>query len=88
MEKKKEKKQRVPQLTVQEAEALGVQAYRLLTFVDAERLGFGSRYNLRRAAKRGRLSFVKLGPRSLRLRPADLEAFVRANTHLAREQAR
>jgi hypothetical protein len=59
---------------------------RLLTFREAQDLGFGSRYSLRRWARLGRISVVKLGARTLRLRQADLEAFVKANIQLAREK--
>ncbi len=61
---------------------------KLLTFAEAEQQGLGSRYTLARWARLGKLPVVKLGKRSLRLRPSDLEAFIRANTQPAREAGR
>jgi hypothetical protein len=61
---------------------------RLLTFKEAQELGFGSHYSLRRWARIGRISVVRLGARTLRLRQADLEAFVKDNIQPAREGSR
>ena len=60
---------------------------KLLTFREAQELGFGSHYSLRRWARLGRLSFVRLGERTYRLRQSDLETFVRQNHVPARESA-
>ena len=61
---------------------------KLLTFQEAGERYSMSRYTLRRWARLGRLPVVRLGTRTLRLRPEDLEAVVQANWHPAREPQR
>lgn len=61
---------------------------KLLTFKEAGETYGVSRFTLRRWARLGRLPVVRLGARTLRLRPEDLEAVVQANWHPAREPGR
>jgi hypothetical protein len=61
---------------------------KLHTFQEAEEQGYGSRYSLRRWARIGKLSVVRLGARTLRLRQSDLDDFVRRNLRPARESDR
>lgn len=61
---------------------------KLLTFREAGETYRVSRFTLRRWARIGRLPVVRLGVRTLRLRPEDLEAVVQASWHPAREQQR
>ncbi len=61
---------------------------KLLTYREAEEHGFGSRYTLARWVRLRKLTAVKLGKRTIRLRPSDLEAFVKASTQPAREPGR
>jgi excisionase family DNA binding protein len=61
---------------------------KLLTLAEAGEAVQISTYTLRRWARIGRLPSVRLGPRSLRFRAADLEGFIKRSVRPAREPQR